>query len=92
MSDNVTTSVGLSTTTEILWINLKVSSDALEAAALPCSVDKAVRVCPVGEQVTGFHIIYSDVHVCEGLGEKVVDFPRHIQNVANAEKHRQTQC
>lgn len=54
---------------------------------LPCSVDEVVRVCPVREQIGRFHIVHSDVHVSERLWEKVIDLPRHIQDVAHAEKH-----
>lgn len=44
----------------------------------------------MGQQVCGFHIVHSDVHVIEGLWEKVVNLPRHIQNVAHTEKRAET--
>lgn len=59
----------------------------VSSCVLPCHVDEVVCVCPVREQVSGFHIIHSDVHIIEGLWEKVVDLPCHIQNVAHTEKH-----
>jgi len=55
---------------------------------LPGSVDELVCVCPVREKVAGLHIVQSDVHISEGLWEKVVNLPRHIQNIAHTEKHR----
>lgn len=39
----------------------------------------------MGKQVGGFHVIDSDVHVGKGFWEKVVNFPRHVQNVADTE-------
>lgn len=60
----------------------------LGVAELPGRVDEVVRVCPVGEQLAGFHIVHSDVHISEGLWEKVVNLPRHIQDVAHTEKNR----
>lgn len=59
-------------------------------SGLPCSVDEVVRVSPVREQVGGFHIVHSDVHISEGLWEKVVDLPRHIQDITHTGKNIQT--
>lgn len=59
-------------------------------SGLPGSVDELVCVGPVREQVAGFHIVQSDVHISEVLWEKVVNLPRHIQNIAHTEKHRHT--
>lgn len=59
--------------------------------AIPCSVDEVVCVRPVTEQVGGLHIIHSDVHVSEGLWEKVVNLPCHIENIAHTEKNTQTE-
>lgn len=59
-------------------------------SGLPRSVDEVISSRPMGEQISGFHIVDSDVHVSEGLWEKVVNLSRHIKNVANAEKYRKT--
>ena len=64
--------------------------DKFGVSGLPCSVDEVVGVCPVREQVGGFHIVHSDVHISEGLWEKVVNLPGHIQNIAHTEKHTDT--
>ena len=53
---------------------------------VPCSVDEVVCVCPVREQVGGFHVLHSDIHVSERVWEKVVNLPCHIQNVAHTER------
>lgn len=62
------------------------SPGAFGGSGLPCSVDKVVRVRPVGQQVGRLHVVHSDVHVSEGFWEKVVNLPRDIQNVADARK------
>lgn len=56
----------------------------------PCSIDEAVSVFPVWEQVGSFHIVNSDVHVSEGLREEVVNLPGHIQDVAHTDKQTDT--
>lgn len=66
------------------------SSDVFVLMPLPCSVNKVVRVWPVWEQVGSFHVVDSDVHVGKGFWEKVVNFPRHIQYVADTEKHTES--
>lgn len=67
-----------------------MASDRCGVSGLPRRVDKVVRVRPVEEQVGGFYIVYSDVHVSERLREKVVDLSCYIQNVAHAESHTYT--
>ena len=65
-----------------------MSSGVIGNSNLPCSVDEVICGWPMGEQISGFHIVHSDVHVSKGLWKKVVNLPRHIKNVANAEKQR----
>lgn len=67
-----------------------VSSRVFGVSGIPCHVDEVVCVCPVREQVAGFHIVHSDVHIIKGLREKVVNLPRHVQNIAHTEKHTET--
>ncbi len=47
-------------------------------------VDELVRVVPVFEQLGLRHVVQTDVHVLEVLGEEVVDLPRHVQDVPDA--------
>lgn len=64
--------------------------DAFGVAGLPGRVDEVERVGPVRQQVAGLHIVHSDVHVSEGLWEKVVNLPGHIQNISHTEKQKGT--
>lgn len=56
-------------------------------SGLPCSVNEIIRVRPVRQEVRGFLVVHSDIHVREGIGEKVVNLSGNIENVAHAGKN-----
>lgn len=45
---------------------------------------EVVRLIPVGQEVCRLLIIHSDIVICEQTGEKIINFPGHVQNVVNA--------
>lgn len=50
-------------------------------------VDEVVRLVPVSQQVCRLLVVHSDVVIRKQAGEKIINFPGHIQNVVNASEH-----
>ena len=47
------------------------------------SEDEVVGVVPVGQEVSGLLIVYTDVVVGKRPWEKVIDLPGHVQDITN---------
>lgn len=69
---------------------VKSLSAPQQMSGLPCSVNEIICVRPVRQEVGSFLVVHSDVHVREGIREKVVNLPGYIQNVAHAGKQTET--
>lgn len=51
-------------------------------------VYKVVRLIPVSQEVCCLLVIHSDIVICEQTGEKIINFPGHIQNVVDAVENK----